>query len=352
MIVRTAIFAMGTRFELVLEGRSSSHAEAAGEAAMEVVAEWDARLSRFRSDSLVSRINREAGAAWVRVDSETFDLLDRCLRWRVETAEAFDICVGKSMDRLRASSAALSPGESAVGACELDRASSSLRFTRADTALDLGAIGKGFALDRAAEVLREAGIECALLHGGTSSVIALGAPPTSPEGWRVDLGPELEHATVVLRDRALSVSAARGSRGLRSQGAAKGHIVDPHDGTLLTTDARCAVCAPSATQAEVWSTAMLVLRARRGGGTAQSPAVVVPDDVDCTVRDGTGAIHRPRARAIPRGARAPERPPVVRGRADMNQPRDPWLVAPASEKSEQAFPGPGQVKEVVFDGNP
>ena len=251
---------------------------------MEVVAEWDARLSRFRSDSLVSRINREAGAAWVRVDSETFDLLERCRKWKIATAGAFDICVGKTMDRLRPSSASSSPSESAVGAYELDRTSSSLRFTRGDTALDLGGIGKGFALDLAAELLREAGIERALLHGGTSSVIALGAPPTSPDGWRVDLGGEFEHASVTLRDRALSVSATHGSRG-----SSRAHILDPREGALLEADLHSAVCAPSASVAEVWSTALLVLAARKNGLGSCTP----PTELDFAVRDPAGWLRRP-----------------------------------------------------------
>src|ERR1051325_4730967 len=122
---------MGTRFELVLDGRDPVRAKTAGEAAMAILEECHARLSRFESDSIVSRINREANESWVRVDSETFELLARCGELEGETDGAFNVCVGVPMDRVRA---ARSERETSAcgtaGAFELDARSSSVRFTR------------------------------------------------------------------------------------------------------------------------------------------------------------------------------------------------------------------------------
>jgi thiamine biosynthesis lipoprotein len=254
---RAACFAMGTRFELVLEGRDDVHGRAAAEEAVERIVECDGRLSRFRSDSLVSRINREAGSAWVALDAETFELLERCARACGATEGAFDLCLGAAMDRLRAGQGLLAP----AGAFALDPARRAVRFTAPGTALDLGAVAKGFALDRAAELLRAAGIERALLHGGTSSVLALGAPPDRPEGWPVGLGPEFAERVVSLRDRALSISAVRGSRGPAGDAAARGqvHVLDPREGRRLRAQGRAAVLAASAEEAEIASTALLVL---------------------------------------------------------------------------------------------
>ena len=108
-----------------------------------------------------------------------------------------------------------------------------LRFAREGVMLDLGAIGKGYAVDRAVTLLREAGVTSALLHGGTSTIYGLGHPPDS-EMWKVAL--EYPHAegeentaphlaTVTLRDEALSVSAIWG-RSFKKGGKTFGHVLD------------------------------------------------------------------------------------------------------------------------------
>jgi thiamine biosynthesis lipoprotein len=256
---RLATAAMGTRFELVLEARDAAHARAAGETALEEIERCDARWSVFRSDSLLSRVNREAFAHDVALDGVTFELLEACLRFQQATQGAFDIAVGARMREFR--SGALSPATERCGAFELDAARRSVRFTREGTSLDLGAIAKGEALERAAEVLREAGVERALLHGGTSSVLALGAP-SGASGWRVQLaGFDADSSNLDLCERALSVSAPHG-RTLRVGERTLGHVLDPHSGAPLPPFARCAVLGPSARECEAWSTAALVLLAR------------------------------------------------------------------------------------------
>jgi thiamine biosynthesis lipoprotein len=124
------------------------------------------------------------------------------------------------------------------------------------TAIDLGAIAKGHALDCAAGVLRAAGVTSALLHGGTSSVVAIGAPPGSP-GWQVAVGLETGTPVVRLRDSALSVSDASSQRGGSSGG---GHILDPRTGRAAACGGRVVVVGPSARLADAWSTALAVLR--------------------------------------------------------------------------------------------
>jgi thiamine biosynthesis lipoprotein len=285
MNFRTATFAMGTRFEIVLEGQDPLRASAAGEAAVAVIEECDARLSRFRSDSQVSRINREADSSWVRIDPLMFELLERCARLTRDTDGGFDVCVGVPMDRVRAGSQAAEPGR--AGAFELDAATSSVRFTSIGTALDFGAIGKGLALDLAAASLVEAGIERALLHGGTSSVIALGAPSNLPDGWRIALGGEFDDAVACLDHNALSVSAVRGARRPAGDGLGAAHVLDPRSGELLQSAGRAAVACASAADAEAWSTALLVLhaRAQRSGDGARARLAHTPEDFDCLLTD-------------------------------------------------------------------
>jgi thiamine biosynthesis lipoprotein len=276
MLERLATLAMGARFEVVLEARDRSHARAAGEAALEEIERCDARWSLFRSDSLVARVNREAGEREVLLDHETFELLAACAQLRERTLGAFDVALGVRMRELGFRGAAPSPGAANTGAasraaatpaaaCDdvpyvLSRATRSLRFTRSDVALDLGAIGKGEALDRAAQVLRECGIERALMHGGTSSVVALGAPPERA-GWRVELEGFEPTRTVELCERSLSVSAPHGRTTLR-EGRELGHVLDPQTGAALEPGLRVAALAASGREAEAWSTASVVLLAR------------------------------------------------------------------------------------------
>lgn len=255
---RLALHAMATRFELVLEGSRE-----AGEAALAIVEECDARYSLFRSDSTLARINRGAAHGPVKVDHDAFELLTACAELRDASDGAFDVCVEPWM-RARGFHEGRCAGER--GTYELDARLRNVRFTTPNTAIDLGGIAKGHALDRAAARLRELGVERALLHGGTSSVIALGAPP-GERGWRVQLGHDAAAPVVVLCDNALSVSAPRGRThdGL-------GHILDPRDGQSVPLDSLAAVVHASARVAEAWSKALLVHAARgeqrRGADTA------------------------------------------------------------------------------------
>jgi len=263
---------MGTRFELVLAAPSAdrARAQAAGEAALERIEECDRRLSAFRRDSLVSRINREAAHAPVRVDAETGALLELCLHvWRA-TRGAFDPALGASMEAwgFRGRGASARPAEARGEPYELDSQALTVRFTRRDARLDLGAVAKGFALDLAASELREAGVDAALLHGGTSSAIAIGAPP-GRTAWGVAISTADGTGPIVpLRDDSLSVSAPHGrtvAGGPERGGARLGHLIDPALGRPLDAEDRTrvtCVLAPSAALSDAWATGLCVLTAR------------------------------------------------------------------------------------------
>jgi FAD:protein FMN transferase len=248
--VALAVNAMGTRFELVLLGEDERELRAVGEEAIREIEEWHWRLSRFEPGSDAVRLSRDADA---RVDGRMRELLEVCERVREGSGGAFDVRCG--------------PGGS----------------------FDFGAVGKGWALDRAAEVVREHGVGCALLHGGTSSVIAIGAPE-GQEGWKVAIRSDGEAREVVLRDRAMGVSAPKGFRGAgavarphrlpvqsdgRTGGTALGgttesHIVDPRTGRAAVGVDTAAVIVPLGVEhagalCDAWSTALVVLGARAEG---------------------------------------------------------------------------------------
>ena len=116
----------------------------------------------------------------------------------------------------------------------LNAGTRAVRFTRPGVELNLGAVGKGYALDRAAELIRtEFGIRSALLHAGGSSVRAVGRPPTDFRGWRVSIRhPHDDRRTlgsVFLDDEALGTSADTYQH-FEYNGKRYGHVLDPRTG--------------------------------------------------------------------------------------------------------------------------
>ncbi|MAG56661.1 MAG: hypothetical protein CMJ83_10260 [Planctomycetes bacterium] len=257
---------MGTRFELVLGGDDKTQLRAAGEEALEEIALWDRHLSRFRRDSQVSHANRHAAAGWVSLAPEVFRLLERCRDLWEATDGRFDPALGAVMQRLgfhgdrepgSENDSNPVPLAHRFDRVALDADRHAIRFATAGLSLDLGAVGKGWALDRAAQILDDHDVGCALIHGGTSTVIARGAPPDA-EGWIVGVAdplvPERPLARCVLGDgEALSVSAPHG----RSVDVG-GHILDPRTGASAGDVALAAVVDTEAVRADAWSTALVV----------------------------------------------------------------------------------------------
>ena len=186
-----SIHAMATRFELVLAGEDEVRMRAAGEEALAEIARVEAQLSFYRSDSEIVGLNARAGTGAVRVDPRLFALLRRCAELSRATEGAFDVTVGPLMRAWRFVKAkgqvpteeelAEARAETGMHLLEFDEESFAVGFARPGAELDLGGYGKGYAVDRAMDLLREAGVSRALLNGGGSSVAALGAGPAIPE---------------------------------------------------------------------------------------------------------------------------------------------------------------------------
>lgn len=275
-----ATHAMGTRFELVLLGEREAMLRAAGEEALDEITLWHRRLSIFDRSSMISAVNARAAHEPVPVDAETFELLVRCATLSQQTSGAFDIAIGAAMVRWGFRGAPTS-GSLMVPSLDdpiprrvdewirpvlLNHDARTVAFTSPDVAIDLGGVGKGWALDRAASLLRDRGVVHALLHGGTSSAIAIGAPPGT-DGWRIVVrhpegGDASPLARVLLRDAALGVSAPHGRTSHDAGGATLGHIIDPRSGRPTHRALLAAVVGPSAMVADAWSTALIVLGER------------------------------------------------------------------------------------------
>ena len=284
--------AMATRFEVVLIGADAARLRAAGEEALAEVDRLEARLSLYRPSSEIARVNTQAARQPVRVSPPVFRLLEHARQLHRETGGAFDIAIaplvrcwgfmsgsGRVPDPVQLDQARSQAGMEHV---TLDSESVSVRFDREGVMIDLGAIGKGYAIDRAAEILREAGVTRALLHGGTSTIYGIGAPPDE-EGWKVAIAGSQDEsrtiATVLLRDSALSVSAVW-ARSFEADGKKFGHVIDPRTGQPVNNAVLAAVALPSATETDALSTALLVLGSEGHDGIAklrpQTRTLVMP----------------------------------------------------------------------------
>jgi len=267
--VPLAAYAMGTRFEFLLGGEEATLLRAAGEVALEEVHRLEALLSRFRSDSEVFHLNAFAAEVPVRVSRTLFHLLQRAIALSEDTEGAFDPTVAPLMrcwgfyqrQGLSPSSEQLAEALACVGmdGLQLDAKNCTVRFQRPGLELDLGAIGKGLALEEAGWRLREAGIKVALLHAGTSTVYALDPPPDE-NGWKIAVRhPQRgELAVVALRQEALAVSEVHG-RTVTVEGRKIGHLLDPRTGQPVAHTRLAAAVTTSPTEADALSTAALVL---------------------------------------------------------------------------------------------
>jgi thiamine biosynthesis lipoprotein len=178
---------------------------------------------------------------------------------------------------------------------ELDAENFTVRFARAGVMLDLGAIGKGYAVERVVGWLREAGVTSALLHGGTSTIYGLGHPPDA-ECWKIALdnplltgadGRAAQVATVSLRDEALSVSAVWG-RSFEKDGKTFGHVLDPRTGQPVEGALLAAVALPSATETDAFSTALLVV----GEPGHERLAALRPEMRTLVMSDDSASVRR------------------------------------------------------------
>lgn len=254
---------MNTFFEVIIAGGDPERARQMASAAFREVDRVAALLSRFDAGSNVGQINLLKRGQLVRVAPETMECLLQALWVWQETGGAFDVTVGalvecyrtKEGERLIPDEAALDLAQERVGMEKLTLFPERFEVgvTRDNIEVDLGAIGKGYALDKAVEVLEEWEVPGALIHSGTSSVLALGVGDR-PDGWGVgvcgDWGAKAGIETITLRNESLSGS------GTEVQGR---HILDPRTGFPSQGHLAAWATSPSAAIADGLSTAFMVM---------------------------------------------------------------------------------------------
>lgn len=259
---RFAHEAMGTTFEICITDSDAGYAEQATWAAFDELDRLEQELSRYVENSDVSRIGNLAANRPLQVGLAAFECLQLCIRIGVETNGAFDVTIGSLLDCwLGKNEVTRSPSKEDLNLArqrtglhliKLDEAEHTVRLPAGPVLIDLGGIGKGYAVDRMAALLRDWSIDAALIHGGCSSVLALSGP-RGTKGWPVTLSyPSNRRRTVArfhLRNQAISGS-----------GLQKGqHIIDPRTAQPVKGK-RAAWCwAPTAAVADALSTAFMVM---------------------------------------------------------------------------------------------
>ena len=237
--IRLQRTAMACRFTVLLSGEAAHQVPAAHDE-LDEVERIEAALTVFRESSDLVRLNRRAAAAPVAVEAELFALLALCREVHAETAGAFDItstplsrCWGFLAREGRLPAAEeIEAARALVGmdAVTLDASRRTVRFQRPGVELNLGSIGKGYALRRIGERLQGRGLGHALLSAAGSSVVAIGG---RDGGWLIDVRspqrPDGCLARLRLRNGALGTSGA-GEQFVEVDGTRYGHVIDPRTG--------------------------------------------------------------------------------------------------------------------------
>jgi FAD:protein FMN transferase len=280
LLIHVSRRAMACEFEVRFPAQRYPQGTESALESLDLVDALEDQLSYFRPTSELSRVNLLAADAPVEVSPPLFHLLQLTLTLNEETEGAYDITAAPLWEAWgfarRAgeipSDAQLAEARARVGGqlVELDPARQTIHFRKPGVRINLGSIGKGYALDVCADRLRALGMDDFLLHGGQSSVLARGRqmasdpvePASASQPWEIGIPhprqPGRRLGVVRLHNRALGTSGGQ-FQSFRHRGRRYGHILDPRsghpaDGVFLTT-----VVAPSAALADALSTAFYVM---------------------------------------------------------------------------------------------
>jgi FAD:protein FMN transferase len=261
---------MGTRFSMIIVGVEKVTSDALAEFTEKHLRSQECLMSRFDPLSSISELNQQAFNDPVPVPPALWKILVQCRSHWQRTHGAFDITQWPLNQLWREHlEGSEQPSDELIvetrvrtgmDHLQFDDSARTLKFETEGTVLDLGGFGKGFALERLAEHFREQGVERAFLSFGESSVTVLGSHPHGP-AWPVGIANMFHPETTVhrfdLRDASLSTS---GTAPFNVTGGPQnfGHIINPRDGRPIAGYRTISVAAPSAVDAEVLSTALLV----------------------------------------------------------------------------------------------
>ncbi len=252
--IRFSEQAMATVFEIYISSSEAKNASAAARAAFAELAGLEAELSRYIPNSDISRINNLQPGQETVVSPDTMDCLLAAQKLHRLTGGAFDPTLGKVAEEHKQtpSEAHASAHHLGMDNLELNPENLTVKVVRGYADLDLGGIGKGFALDKMAKILREWRITRAMLNAGASTVLAMD-PPANQPGWPVVIrhpkNPDQIIEKPILANQALSASSI----------VRKSHIINPSTGKPVIDRLACWVFAADGASGDALSTAVMIM---------------------------------------------------------------------------------------------
>jgi len=250
-IFRFSHDAMTTFNNIDIHHPEKNYAYSAAQEAFREIDRLEGLMSRFKEGSDIWRINHTPANCEIPITIETYECLQLSKQLNELTSGAFDITVGELIELWNSD---ISPTPQQIESALNNKGSENLQLSDSDYSvtklknkltIDLGAIGKGYIVDKMAEILEEWELECALISSGNSSFLALDPPP-GKDGWNVVCG----KTTFSLSQGAISAS------GMDVKG---NHIINPRTGTPVPAKTTQWSMAPTAAIADAVSTASMLM---------------------------------------------------------------------------------------------
>jgi thiamine biosynthesis lipoprotein len=265
-IVHKTKYIMGTVYEIAAYDDSPARAAAAIDKAFAEIVRLDGVLSNYKSESDLSQLNRNGHFRAEKVSRDLYRVIEESTKYSKISGGKYDITVAPLVDLWKAALR----GDRAPAAEEQEKARACVGYEKIELIppdkvefhspcmrIDVGSIGKGYAVDRAVEILRASGIRNALVDAGQSTICAMGAPP-GQSAWEVHLRDPSNRVdpTVMLSDNSVSTSEQTPASLLGN--ASAGHIIDPESGKPLETKYALSIVAKTGTASDALSTTLLL----------------------------------------------------------------------------------------------
>lgn len=296
---------MGTFAHILVIADSPQQGHSAIEAAFAEIRDIESRMSDYDPNSLLSQVNREAFAAPVPVDDDLFEVLAASLHYSRLSGGAFDISVGPVVQLWRQAKITgqaptpeqLQQAQQAVGwqNLMLDDDPRTVRFAKDGMFLDLGGIAKGFAVDKALDILRTAGLKGGMVDIG-GNLRCFGMPPHNATHWLIGLQDPIHPENVLLRlkmdDRAVATSGDY-QRFVIIDGQKHSHIVNPATADSARDLSSVTIITDTAMAADALATAVSVLGTEKGLALIESvpetEAILIPHENPTTFQKTSAA---------------------------------------------------------------
>ena len=273
---------MGTFAHIVAVAKDTGTAKRCVQAALEEIRKVDDLMSDYKSDSEISRVNREAGERAVKVSESTYEVLQRSVEFSEMTGGAFDITVGPLVALFReAKENKVAPSEEQIAQArskvgfeklKLDSENKTVQFSDKGMLLDLGGIAKGYAIDKAIEAAQRNGAIGAMVDIG-GDVRCFGLPPEGKDHWLIGLqdpksaiegigGGELQ--LVLKVTNAAVATSGDYQQFVFIEGKHYSHIIDRRTGTSAEGLSSVTIIADNATDADALATSLSVMGTEKG----------------------------------------------------------------------------------------